>query len=434
LFALRGDLLGFLLEMRDYGDVSFAHFGPAPSYMLSDPDMVEELLVGRHRDCVKDSGTRVLMPLIGNGLLTSEGEFWRRQRKLAAPPLQPKHIQAYAETMVDSATRTFASFRDGEVRDLSVELAELTLDIVSKTLLGVDARGDAERIRAALDASMPYFEKQLFTLQALLPAWVPTPGRRRFAAAVREMDVIVYGIIERCRAQGGDADHLLARLLRARDDQGEAMTDAQLRDEAVTMLMAGHETTALALSYAVYLLSEHPAAAARLCDEIDATLEGRAATAADLARMPFLDAVVREVLRIYPPAYAVGREVIREFEIGGYTLPVGSQVTVSPYTLHRDPRFYTEPDRFMPERWVDPGFSPPPRFAYLPFGGGPRVCIGNHFATMELALVLACMMQQVKLTVASDYKLRLSPVVTMRLTDNLRVLVKRRDATSEGRA
>ena len=426
--ALSRDLLGFLIEMRDYGDVSFARFGTAPSYMLNQPALIEELLVGRHRECVKDAGTRELIPLIGHGLVTSEGDFWRRQRKLASGPLQPKHITAYADTMVDCASRAFSALRDGEVRDISVDLGHLTLEIVGKTLLGVDARADADRIRAALDASMDYFEMQLLTVHAVLPKWVPTPGRLRFHKAVKEVDAIVYGIIDRCRAQAGEADHLLARLLRARDEEGEAMTDAQLRDEAVTMLLAGHETTALALCFAAYLLSENPACAARLRDEVDSHLGVRAATMADLSKLPYLDALVREVLRLYPPAYLVGREVVREFEVGGYTLPVGAQVMASPYTLQRDPRFFPEPERFMPERWLDSSAPAPPRYAYIPFGGGPRVCIGNHFATMEIALVLATLMQQIEFTVAPDYRLVLSPVVTMRIRDNLRVTVKRRGA------
>lgn len=426
LLELNRDLLGFLVELHNYGDVSCAMLGTTPHYMLNTPALIEEALVGKHRECIKDLGTRELVPLVGNGLLTSEGDFWRRQRKLASPPLQPKRIAAYADTMVECADRAFSGLRDDEVRDIGIEMGQLTLEIVSKTLLGTNARRDAERIRDVLEATMAYMKKQLFTGYGVLPKWIPTADRRRFRKALKEIDAIVYSMIARCRAEGESADYLLARLVKVRDENGEGMTDTQLRDEAITMLLAGHETTALTLCFAVYLLSENPAAAARLRDEVDAQLGGRPATVADIARLPFLDAVARETLRLYPPAYTIGREIIHEFEIGGYTLPVGSQLLVSPYAMHHDARLFPEPERFMPERWLDPAASALSRFAYLPFGGGPRVCIGNHFAMMEIALVLATLAQHAELTVVPGYQLRLDPVVTLRTHDSLRTVVRRR--------
>lgn len=425
--ALGRDPLGFLLDLgRNYGAVSFATVGRSRLYMLNEPALIEEALVGRHRECVKDFGTRELVPLVGQGLLTSEGEAWRRHRKLASPKLAPKHIAGYAETMVACAERACAGFRDHEVRDIQLDMMALTLEIVGKTLLGVDARGDADRIAHVLDVSMEYFDKQLRTWHGMLPRWVVTKERLAFREVRAELDQMVYRIIARCRARGEGDDHLLARLVHARGDDGEAMSDAQLRDEAVTMLLAGHETTALALCFAVYALSEHPQAAARLRAEIDAQLASRPATLADLPKLKYLEAVVRETLRLYPPAWLIGREIAQPFEIGGYALRPPEQLIMSPYAMHRDPRFFPEPERFLPERWLDARAQALPKFAYFPFGGGPRVCIGNHFALMETQLVLATLVSQLELTVVPGFALELDPVVTLRPACGVRVLVRRR--------
>jgi cytochrome P450 len=432
--ALSRDPLGFLSDMaRNYGDVAYTRIGSSHLYMINDPALIEEALVGRHRECVKDAGTRELIPLVGHGLLTSEGDFWRKQRKLSAPPLQPKRIASYADTMVACSERAIASFRDEEVRDVHVDMMGLTLEIVGKTLLGVDTRGEAERMAHIVEAAMAYFDKQLFTWHGVLPQWVITPERVAFRKAVVELDRIVYGIIERSRAAGAHADHLLARLAQARDDNGEAMSDEQLRDEAVTMLLAGHETTAIALSFAVYALSEYPEAAARLRAEIDAQLGGRPALLADLPRLKYLDAVMRETLRLYPPAWLIGREIVQAFELGGYLLQPKEQIMMSPYTVQRDPRFFPDPERFLPERWLQPPATPLPKFTYFPFGGGPRVCIGNHFAMMEIALVLATLLQQVELTVVPGFELKFSPVVTLRPANGVPVLVRRRRAAPAAR-
>ncbi len=417
----------FLLELANtYGPIAYARFGPTSVYIINDAALIEELLVGKHRDCIKDLGTRELVALVGTGLITSEGDFWRRQRKLAAPPLQPKRIAGYAQVMVDCAERMLAGFRDDEVRDIHLDMTQVTLEIVGRTLLGIDPRRDAEHIRHALERAMEYFDKQLRTIQGLLPLWVPTPDRIRFRKAMVELDRIVYRMIDHCRNHDADAEHLLARLLLARDDNDQPMTDKQLRDEAITMLLAGHETTALTLSYATYLLSENPPCAARLRAEIDSELSGKSARVEDLPKLRYLDAVVKETLRLYPPAYAMGREVVRDFELGGYTLPAGNQVMMSQYVMHRDARYFPQPERFVPERWLEPRSEPLPRFAYFPFGGGPRTCIGNHYAQMEAALVLATMTQQVELRVVPGYKLQLAPIVTLRPLRGLPVLVRRR--------
>lgn len=425
-FVMRHPLRFYRQMTLDYGDISHTRMGRTGFYVVNESSLIEDWLVGQHKHCVKDAITRTLYPLVGRGLLTSEGEPWKRQRKLAAPPFSPKRISGYGDVMVESSTRLFAGFRDGEVRDFHADIMTLTLEIVGKTILGVSTREESDRIARAIDVVLAYLEERLYSWTRLMPFEVPTASQLRFRRAKAELDDVVRTLIARSQRDGADADHLIARLSRARTEDGEAMTAQQLHDEALTMLLAGHETTALALMYSVYALSEHPAAAGRLREEIDAALGTRPVTVADLPRLPYLDACMREALRLYPPAYAFGREVVTEFELGGYVIPVGSQIITSPYGMHRNPRHFPEPDRFKPERWLDGSAKELPRFAYLPFGGGPRVCIGNHFAMMELGLVLATLMQQLELAVVPGFELSLAPVITLRSRNGLPVRVQRR--------
>ncbi|HKP63179.1 MAG TPA: cytochrome P450 [Polyangiales bacterium] len=427
LHELRKSPTQFLTDMARYGDIAYAKLGPTRTYFVNHPDLIEEVLLGRHRDVIKDVATRALMPLIGTGLLTGEGESWLEQRRLAAPPLQPKRIAGYLDTMVACAQRTAASFRDHEVRDVHLDMGHLTLEIAGKTLLGFDPRREAERIGRILDDAMDYFEVELRTPLGMLPAHVLTPARRRVREGRLELEAMLMRIITRCRRDDAEeADHLLARLVQARDEDGEPMSDRQLIDEALTMLLAGHETTALSLTYALYLLSEHPAELARARAEVDQVLGTRPLQGSDLPRLSFLNGVIRETLRLYPPAYTIGREVVQTIELGGYEIAPGSQLLMSQCVVHRDPRFFPEPARFMPERWLSDASEQLPRFAYFPFGGGPRVCIGNHFAMMEATLVLASMLQAVDLQVVPGFKLDLEPSVTLRPKRGLRMLVRRR--------
>lgn len=417
--------LDFLTSMTlDYGPISHARLAKNHVYVLGDPGLIEEFLVAQQKSAIKDPITHSLEPLIGQGLITSEGELWKRQRKLAAQPFAPKRLVSYEKPMVEAAERAFAGYRHGETRDFHAAMMTLTLEIVSQTMLGVSTGEQSERISAALEHSLDYFEERLYSWGRLLPPSFPTPKQRRFVRAKRELDQIVRSIIERCRREDGSADHLLARLVRARTDDQQGMSDQLLLDEAVTMMLAGHETTALALTFAVYLLSSNPAVAARLQAEVDELLGDRAVTAQDLEHLPYLDAVVRETLRIYPPAYAFARELVSPIELGGYSLPVGSHVIISPYGVHRNPALFSEPEQFRPERWLSNQALP--RFAYLPFGGGHRVCIGNHFAQLEAGLLLATMVQRLELSVIPGFKLELAPVLTLRSRHGLPVRVSKR--------
>lgn len=417
------DPLGFLRELaRSHGDIASTRFGPRTLVWLSHPRLIEEVFVGRHRDCIKDPTTRELVPLLGEGLLTSEGELWRRQRKLAAHALQPKRVESYASTITECTERVAAGLRDNELRNIHGDIMQLTLEIVGKTLLGFDTRCDGARVSAALEAVFEYFEQRLYSPAGLVLPYLPLPARARFDRARSSLSALVSQIVRRAQSEP-EGEYLLAQLARERID-GEPLSARQLCDEAVTLLLAGHETTALTISYALYALSENPGCQQQLRAEL-ATRGAEPLTVDDLAQLPYLDAVVRESLRLYPPAWLLSREVITPFTLAGYELPTGVELACSPYAIQRDPRFFREPTRFLPERWLDTGRAAPPRYAYIPFGAGPRSCIGMHFARQEAALVLGTLLQQVRLQVVPGYRLELVPVITMRPRDGLPVIVQR---------
>lgn len=425
-FVMR-DPIQFYLEMGlRHGPIAHTFLGPHSLYAINDPELIEEALLGKHAQCIKDNVARQLIPLLGRGLLTNEGADWRKQRKLSSPPLQPNRVASYAATMVEATERALADFVDGELRDVQRDIMELTLEVVGKTLLGVSTRSETARVARVLEVAQGFLEGRLYSWSRLLPVSVPTPSALKFRRSVRELDTLVQRIIDDCRAQGDAADHLLARLMRARTEDGEGMTEKQLRDEVVTLMLAGHETTALLLTYTVHLLATHPKERAQLRDEIDSVVGKRPVSFQDLPRLTFLDAVVREALRLYPPAYAFGREAVEPFELAGYTIPRGSTLIFSPFAMHRSPRFFAEPLRFDPNRWLTDLRSKLPRFAYFPFGGGPRVCIGSHFAAMEAALILATLTQRVELTLEGQPTLEHSPAITLRLRGKLHMRVHRR--------
>jgi cytochrome P450 len=409
------DFPGWLRAMgHDYGGISSTRLGPSRVWMVNEPEWIEEVLVGRHRDCVKDRSTRELRSLVGMGLLTSEGELWKQNRRLAAPPLQPRRIAGYAATMVACAERMFSDFGEDETRNIAADVFALTLEIAGKTLLGFDTRAETERVARIVDVSTRHFARQLQSWHGVIPPWVPTRARLAFHRGVDELDDMIYRVIARCRSEDSPPDHLLARLVHARSEDGEALSDKQIRDEAVTMLLAGHETTALTLAYASYLVSVHPEVGQKLQGEVDRVVGVRTPGVGDLPKLQYLDAVLREALRLYPPAYIIGREVREPFELGGYLVPRGCELLFSPWNVHRSARLYPEPERFQPERWLDPAGASASRFAYFPFGGGPRVCIGSHFALLEASLVLAMLVQRWELSAVPGFTLRLAPAVTLR--------------------
>jgi len=386
--AIAGDPLRFMVDnQRDHGDIVAWRIGSARVVMLCDPDHIEEVLVRQHRKTIKDEVTRSLSNVLGQGLLTADGDVWKRQRKMAAPSFRPRHLATYADTMVRS---TRARRLDPGDHDIHEHMSSVTLDIVVRTLFGVEPGGYADRVGELLYQLANTFEHEQRTLWRIIPEWVPSRSRRQRDSDARELDRIVRQLIA---AASPDGDDLMARLVSARDDDGQGMTPTELRDAVLTVFLAGHETTALALSYAIWLLAEHPEVAARVHAEIDTVLEGRDATAADSRKLPLVAAVIDETMRLYPPAWVIGREVVEPLEMGGHRLEAGTQIIAPQWVVQRDPRWFVGPSRFRPDRWLNGETADLPRFAYFPFGGGPRVCIGNHFAKMEAIVVLATFLQ-----------------------------------------
>ncbi len=427
LFDYTRDHLGFLTRCaREYGDVVGLRFVNVPVYLLNHPDHVEYVLVQNNRNFIKSKGVRHSLGFLGDGLLTSEGSFWRRQRRLAQPAFHRERIDAYGGAMVECAERAISGWKGSETRDVHEDMARLALDVVAKTLFGTLLTVEFEEVGAALETITQRFTGRGGVLFHI-PEKVPTPANLRFRRAVRLLDGIIYKIIEERRAGGERAGDLLSMFLEARDEEtGESMSDRQLRDEVMTIFLAGHETTANALSWTWYLLARHPEAEVRLLEELGEVLGGRAPTVGDLPRLRYTDMVVKESMRLYPPAWAFGRETVEDCEIGGYHVPAGTQLVMSQWVMHRDPRYYKRAGEFRPERWVDGSVEELPPYAYFPFGGGLRLCIGRSFAKMEAVLLLATIAQRFRLRLAQDRPVEPQPSITLRPRNGMRVVLTRR--------
>ena len=427
-FEPRGDPIGYFTKcFRDYGDIVFLRFLGVPMCLLNRPDCIESVLVTQHNNFEKSKDYRALRRVLGNGLLTSEGEFWRRQRKLVQPAFHQERIAAYTEVMVAYTERMLASWKDGQGLDVHEAMMRLTLDIVAKTLFDTDVSREAEDVGAALQFLMGKFMRQA-AFAFLLPDSIPIPTTRRLRRAVGQLDKVIYEIIRRRRASGTMSGDLLSVLLQAQDDEGLGMTDRQLHDEIMTLFLAGHETTANALSWTWLLLGQHPEVEEKLVEEIQRVLGGRAPTASVLPRLTYTEMVLREAMRLYPPVWVIGRRALAPFRLGNYELPAETNVVMSQLITHRDAKYFPEPERFDPDRWRpnDPRNLSLPRFAYFPFGGGPRVCIGAGFSMMEAVLLLATIAQNFKLTLVPGQTIEKLPSVTLRPKSGIRVILHRR--------
>lgn len=379
---------------------------------LFDLEAIESVLVTQHAAFEKDRFTRDLERVLGAGLLTSHGDAWRRHRKLMAPSFQRAEIAQYARVMVERTQAFLARQARGQVFDAQSAMMQLTLDVLARALFGtqVSRAPDVERLLGSL--AQDYRPPEV-ALRLSSPEWLPLPSRRRLRRVRAELDAILLELLRerRARLDAEPPSDLLGRLMLASDAQG-GLSEAALRDEAMTLFLAGHETTALTLTYALRLLALHPAEAELLQAELARELGARAPGFEDLPRLPRLRAVLDESLRLYPPAWALGRQPLEDRVIAGIFVPRGTQLIVSPWILHRDPRFFSEPERFKPSRWIDE--PAPPRYAYLPFGAGPRVCIGSHFALAEAALVLATLLGAGRFELVSCGPLVPRPSVTLR--------------------
>lgn len=423
------DSLGFVTRLaRDYGDVVRTRFLYITAYFISHPRDIERVLTTDNKNFIKARSLRTpfFQRIVGHGLLTSEGDFWLRQRRLAQPAFHRERINGYGEIMSAYTERLIDEWRDDETRDIHADMMRLTMEIVARTLFSADVGRDAEDVGRALAEIAEPFASQA-TVKWILDNRLPTATHRRFFRTVRKLDDVIFKVIRERRAEGHDTGDLLSMLLRAQDEDGSRMSDRQLRDELMTLFLAGQETTALALSWTWHLLMKHPEAEARLHAELDEVLSGgRLPTMADLPRLSYAEMVIKESMRLYPPAWGVGREAVRDCEVGGYRIKKGEQVFMMSWVVHRDARFYDAPEEFRPERWDGEEARGLPKFAYFPFGGGPRVCIGNAFAMMEAVLCLATIARRFRFLPAPNHHVTLMPAMSLRPRDGILAIIKRR--------
>jgi cytochrome P450 len=423
--AMQQNPLDYFTAMaQEYGDVSGMRIGKFRSLFINHPDLIEDVLVNNSRKYHKGRILQANKYLFGEGLLTSEGDFWLRQRRLAQPAFHRARVSAYAATMAEYTEQLIATWRNGEERDIHEEMMQLALRIVGKTLFDADVTRDAKEVGETLDILLHIAAN--FGRTILVPLWVPTPRNIRAKLGIRRLEKVIYRIIEDRRASGRDAGDLLSILLQAQDEDGTHMNDRQLRDETITLFLAGHETTANTLSWTWWLLAQNPAVEKKFHEELDGVLGGRAPTVDDLPRLTYLSQVLTESLRLYPTAWGMARLAAEEHEIAGYPVRPGYGVAFAQWVMHRDARWFDAPLEFRPERWENGLAKQLPRFAYFPFGGGPRQCIGNTFALMEASVVLATVGQRFRFALAPGHKVTPLASITLRPKTGIQVRLEAR--------
>ncbi|MFC7205115.1 cytochrome P450 [Haloferax namakaokahaiae] len=419
--------LSFITDVaREYGPVAHYELGGISFYQLSDPELVEHVLVQANQKYIKGELFQgSLGPVLGEGLLTSEGEFWRQQRHLMQPAFLPQMLERYSDVMVEYTERMLSSWEDGQTRDIHDDMMSLTVEIAAKTLFDVDIREEESAVGDALETVMDYSSTNM-RRPVEIPRWVPTPLNRRYKSALADLQEVVGRIVNDYRDGKADEDasDVVSLLLSFRDENGDPLPEKQIRDELVTILLAGHETTALALTYTLHLLGRNPDQEAMLHEELDSVLGGGRASFASLGDLTYTEQVVKEGMRVYPPVWELIREAAEPDTVGGYEVPVGQTVAVQQWVLHRDPRFYDDPEQFRPSRWTSEFEKALPAYAYFPFGGGPRRCIGDRFAMMEARLVLATLAQA--WTVEPTHDLSFDPSITLRPDGPVEMVVRRR--------
>lgn len=426
---LNRDLFSTFGRMAKEGDAVSFRVLHQRLHLLTHPDHFRHVLVDEAQKYRKQTRGYVLMrKLLRDGLLTSEGDFWLRQRRLAQPAFHRHRIAAFGDTMVRVAAETAAKWTDGVRLDVSHEMMEATFRIVTLTLMSRDAKGEAEKVGAALGDALAHITHRMQTPWSL-PEWIPTPANRRFESACRTLSSVVDEVIAERRAEGPreGREDLLDMLLGARDEEtGEGMSDAQLRDEILTMMLAGHETTAMTLTWTLHLLASHPEVEAKLFAEIDGVLGGRPATMADLPALAYADRVVQESIRLYPPAWIIARRAEEEDDVGGLRVRPGDWVFLSPWVTHRRPDFWPEPDRFDPDRFAPERSAARHRYAWIPFSAGQRKCIGDQFALMEARLVLVTLLQHWRFRAVPGHVVEPEPLLTLRAKGGMPMIAERR--------
>lgn len=430
LYAFRSDPLGFLTAAaRKYGDLVYFRVARQHMYLVNHPDYVREILVANQGNFIKSRALQRAKVLLGEGLLTSEGKHHLRQRRLVQPAFHRERLAAYASAMSECSVRWRESWQAGSKLDIATEMPHFTLSIVAKTLFNADLQSEASEIGDAMTTVLQMFRLLLMPFSEYMEK-LPLPYVRRFENARARLDATIYGLVRERRKNGQDTGDLLSMLLFAQDEEksgeGDRMTDEQVRDEALTLFLAGHETTANALTWTWYLLSQHPEVERRLHAEIDSVLQGRAPELTDVPELRYAEMILAEALRLYPPAWAIGRMATGPFSLGGVEVPARSICILSPYLVQRDPRWFPDAERFDPERWTPDARDSRPKFSYFPFGGGARVCIGERFAWMEGVIVMAAIAQKWRLRLAPDQTVEPLPLITLRVKNGLRMIVEPR--------
>jgi cytochrome P450 len=429
---LRSNPIRAFLDAADrYGDLVHLKAGPYHGFLACNPAYIRHVLLDNPRNYHKSPLYDRLRDTLGNGLLTSEDAFWLRQRRLAQPAFHRPRLIAMADAMVACTEQMLERWdrtaSRGDEIDIVAEMMALTQAIIVRTMFSTDLGETA----AVVNRTWPIINRRISeTFWATkLETTLPLPSNRRFWRALGELDAVVYRIIADRRRAGRDEPDLLSMFLSARDDEtGAGMTDGQLRDEVLTMLLAGHETTSLALSWTYYLLSHHPEVERRVVDEVDRVIGDGRPSFAHVERLTFTRRVIDESLRLYPPAWGFSRRALEDDELGGYRIPKGSLVFVIPFVIHRRPQLWPDPERFDPDRFAPEHEATRPRFAYLPFGGGPRGCIGNHFAMTEAILIVAAIAQRYRVELVPGQNIRPEPLITLRPTPGIRAILQKRSA------
>lgn len=429
--SFRRDPTGFLQKISALGDVTTFRMGKVPVFLVNHPDLIRDLLVTSHYKFFKGRALQRAKGLLGEGLLTSEKEFHLRQRRMIQPAFHRKRIENYAVSMIEFGEQMANEWQAGEVRDIDREMMRLTLNIVGKTLFSANVEGDAAEVGAAMSTIISMFNFMLLPYSETLEK-LPLPPIKRLKHARKTLDELIYKIIDERRKSGADTGDLLSMLLLAQDEEtGGAMTDKQIRDECLTIFLAGHETTANALVWTFYLLSQNPEAERKFHAELDAVSGDESLTPADYPRLKFTEQILAESMRLFPPVWTLGRLSIEEHEFGGFHIPPQSLVLASQFLAHRDARYWEQPEDFVPERWSDLSIKEAGnKFIYFPFSKGVRNCIGENFAWMETVLLLAVLGRRWKLKLQPGQKIALHPMITLRPKFGMKMRIEKRISAS----
>ena len=421
---LQGDKLAFALRSdRELGGIAQYRLWNQPFFLVSDADLISEVLITKHRNFTKPMPLKALDAVFGRGLLTSENDLWVHQRRIMQPAFHRSRLESYASIAGAHASAVVAGWEDGSRHDLYREMSELCLEVFTRSLLG-ETLNEQKAVLMECVAALQECNRKFTCLPR---EKLPFAATRRLWRACESVDELVYGLIASRRRAPQAGDDLLSVLLRAQNDDNPALTDRQVRDEVVTMFLGGHETIASGIAWTLYLVSQTPEAARKVEAEVDAVLQGRAPGMEDVSRLEFTGKVIKESYRLFPPAYQIGRVAIEDCDIGGHRIPAKSHVLMYQWAVHRSPRYFERPDEFWPERWTPQMVSSLPRFAYFPFGGGPRTCIGASFSTVETTIVLATLVANFQLELAPGAQVAPDPALTLPLRGNsLPMIVRRR--------